>query len=109
VTVDPKVLGGSPHVLGSRVLVRRLWSFYCGGTSVETLLKRFPQLGAAQVLDALAFALDNEEVMEADAAAEREMLKRVGHRLPSRPAAPEQIELPFAVSDRAGRQGRQGR
>ena len=95
--VHPEILSGSPHVAGSRVPVRRLWTFYRSGVSVETLLKRFPQLGPAQVLDALAFALDNEEVMEADVAREGEMLKRIGQRPPARPTGPEQIELPFAA------------
>ena len=80
VRVDPKVLGGSPHVVGSRVLVRRLYGFYKNGTRVETLLRRYPQLEPAKVFDALAFALDNIEVIEADMAREREMLERTGAR-----------------------------
>jgi uncharacterized protein (DUF433 family) len=103
VTVDPNVLGGSPFVTGSRVPVRRLFAFFRNGTKVETLLKRYPQLGAAKVLDALAFALDNPEVMDADLAREQEMLKRVGHRLPGSKPGPEQIELPFSDSGKSGR------
>jgi uncharacterized protein (DUF433 family) len=95
VRVHQQVLGGSPHVSGSRVLVRRLLEFYRHGATVETLLKRFPQLGPAQVFDALAFALDNPEVMDADLAREEEVLRRLGQRLPTRPLGPEQIELPF--------------
>ena len=95
VSADPKILGGSPYVVGSRVPVRRLWSFYRDGVTVETLLKRFPQLGAARLFDALAFAFDNPEVIEADIAEEQEVLKRMGQRLPTRPKGPEQIDLPF--------------
>ena len=75
--------------------VRRLWDYYRSGATVETLLKRFPQLSAGQVFDALAFAFDNEEVLEADLAQEREALRRLGQRPPVRPTGPEQIELPF--------------
>ena len=57
---------GSPCVQGSRVPVRRLWSWHRRGVSVETLLKRYPALGPARVLDALAFAYDNTELIEAD-------------------------------------------
>jgi uncharacterized protein (DUF433 family) len=64
--VDKKILGGSPFVLGSRVPVRRLYAFYRSGTSIEKILRRYPQLSPAKVFDALAFALDNPEVMEAD-------------------------------------------
>ena len=95
VAVDPKILGGSPYVVGSRVPVRRLWAFYQEGVTVETLLKRFPQLGAARLFDALAFAFDNPEVVEADIAQEQAVLKRMGQRLPTRPKGPEQIDLPF--------------
>ena len=98
--------------------VRRLWAFYRRGTRVETLLKQFPQLQPAQVFDALAFALDNEEVIEADLAREQQVLRRMGQRRPARPDGPEQIELPFAAAERrsgkkggkrSGRDRRQGR
>ena len=74
VRVDKKVMGGSPHVAGSRVPVRRLWQFYRTGTEVEVLIRRFPKLGAVKIFDALAFAFDNKEVMEIDMAREEQML-----------------------------------
>ncbi len=91
--------------------MRRLWSFYRRGTKIEMLIKRFPQLKPAQIFDALAFAYDNAEVIEADLANEAEMLKRTGQKPPARPSAPEQIELPFAQAEsRATRGGnRRGR
>lgn len=75
VRVDPEVLGGSPYIDGSRVPVRRLWAWHQGGVTVETLLRRYPQLSPAKVLDGLAFAYDNQEQIEADLARERELLK----------------------------------
>ena len=97
VRVDPKVLAGSPYVIGSRVPVRRLWAFYRGGTPVEKLLKRFPQLGPAKIFDALAFAFDNEEVIEADLARERSMLELTAARPASRAPGAEQMALPFSA------------
>ena len=94
VRVDKNVLGGSPYVAGSRVPVRRLWAFYRNGTSVERILKRYPQLGPAKVFDALAFALDNQEVVEADLAREDALLAT--REMPERRGQPAQIELPFA-------------
>jgi uncharacterized protein (DUF433 family) len=94
VRVDKNVLGGSPYVVGSRVPVRRLWAFYRNGTSVERILRRYPQLGPAKVFDALAFALDNEEVVEADLAKEESLLAT--RAVPAKQSA--QIELPFAAS-----------
>ncbi len=99
VRVDPTVLGGSPHVNGSRVPVRRIFSFFRDGTRIETILRRFPQLGAAKVLDALAFALDNPEVMEADAARESALLRRAGQNQPRNSSAGRQMDLPFEGSD----------
>jgi uncharacterized protein (DUF433 family) len=95
VRVDKNVLGGSPYVVGSRVPVRRLWAFYRNGTSIERILKRYPQLGPAKVFDALAFALDNQEVVDADLAREESLLSAKEPAL--RPPA-SQIELPFGLS-----------
>ena len=106
VRVDQNVLGGSPYVAGSRVPVRRLWAFYRDGASVERILKRYPQLGPAKVLDSLAFALDNPEVLEADVAREQEILARAGHQERKRGGSSTQIELPFGdppASDRTQR------
>ncbi len=75
VRVDRNVLAGSPYVVGSRVPVRRLWSFYQSGASVEVLIKRYPRLGAGKIFDALAFAFDNEEVIRRDIERERSLLQ----------------------------------
>jgi uncharacterized protein (DUF433 family) len=92
VRVDPNVLGGSPYVVGTRVPVRRLWGFYRNGATVDTLIKRYPQLGAAKVFDALAFAWDNPEVMEADLVKEARLLQKEP-RQGGKQA--KQMELPF--------------
>jgi uncharacterized protein (DUF433 family) len=94
VRVDKNVLGGSPYVVGSRVPVRRLWAFYRNGTSIERILKRYPQLGPAKVFDALAFALDNQEVLDADLAKEDALLAA---REPAPRGPSAQIELPFGT------------
>ena len=96
VRVDELVLAGSPYVVGSRVPVRRLWAFYRSGATVERIFKRYPQLGPAKILDALAFAYDNEEVVQADLEREQEILARAGHR-PARPkVATDQMEFTFS-------------
>lgn len=96
VRVDKNVLGGSPYVAGSRVPVRRLWAFYRNGTSIDRILKRYPQLGPAKVFDALAFALDNQEVVDADLAREESLLAT--REKPLRPGESAQIELPFGAA-----------
>jgi len=99
VRVDSAILGGSPHVDGSKVPVRRIFAFFRDGARIETILKRFPQLGPARVLDALAFALDNPEVIEADAARESAMLAQAGVPSSTGPITGRQITLPFNGSE----------
>ena len=95
VRVDPAILGGSPHVSHSRVPVRRIFGFYRDGSKIETIMRRFPQLGAARVLDAIAFALDNPEVMEADTARESALLASAGVNPVRNSRAGSQMPLPF--------------
>src|SRR5262249_28267432 len=94
VRVDPAVLAGSPHVNGSRVPVRRLWAWHRGGASVETLVRRYPNLGPARILDALSFAYDNQDLIEADLAREQQLFESQGSpNVGARPLA--QLALPF--------------
>lgn len=90
VRVDRNILGGSPFVVGSRVPVRRLWGFYKNGATVEVLVKRYPRLGPAKILDALAFAFDNREVIEQDLENEQLFLQRTTDTTPA-----PQLDLPF--------------
>jgi len=83
VRVDQNVLSGSPYVAGSRLPVRRLFTLFRDGASVERILKRFTSLSPAKVFDALAFALDNPEAIAADIEREQAILARAGGgRLP---------------------------
>lgn len=92
VALEAHVLDGSPYVRGTKVPVRRLWAWHRRGTTIETLLKRYPQLGPARVLDALAFAYDNQELMQADLAREQSLLDDEANKSPS---AKAQTKLPF--------------
>lgn len=80
VRCDSRLLGGSPHVEGSRVPVRRLWAWHRSGVSIDTLLRRYPRLGPARVLDALSFAYDNRDVVEADLAREMAVFEAAGQK-----------------------------
>jgi uncharacterized protein (DUF433 family) len=75
VRIDSMVLSGSPYVIGSRVPVRRILVLWRSTGSVDRVMKRYPQLGAAKIFDALAFALDNLEVIEADIAREAKLVE----------------------------------
>ena len=92
VEVRKDLLGGSPVLKGTRVPVRRLWAWHRKGVSVETLVKRYPSLGWAKVLGGLAFAYDNEELVEADLDRERALLESEPEKVPGRM---DQTALPF--------------
>ncbi len=90
VEVRDDLLAGSPVVRGTRIPVRRLWSWHRRGITVETLLKRYPQLGPARVLDALAFAYDNTTLVEADLSREQKLM---GEKADAIPGAMKQEDL----------------
>ena len=92
VEARPDLLGGSPVVMGTKIPVRRLWSWHKKGVSVETLLKRYPALGPSRVLSALAFAYDNQELMKADLSREEALLGVTADPIPG---AMAQAKLPF--------------
>ncbi|MCU0692871.1 MAG: DUF433 domain-containing protein [Polyangiaceae bacterium] len=101
VRCDPNKFGGSPYVTGSGVLVRRLWAWHRGGTSLETLMRRYPRLGPAKVLDALAFAWDNRELIEDDLAREQALVAHEkGTTVGLRPMT--QQSLPLGQDDNGG-------
>ena len=57
-------------------------------------MKRYPNLGPARILDALAFAYDNQDLIEADIAREQELFEQQGG--PTTGARPlAQMALPF--------------
>jgi hypothetical protein len=44
--------------------------------SIERVMKRYPQLPPTKIFDALSFALDNADVIEADTAREAALIER---------------------------------
>lgn len=93
VEVRAEVMAGSPVVRGTKVPVRRLWAWHRKGVSVETLVKRYPSLGWAKVLGALAFAYDNQELVEADLEREAALMEATeAEKVPGRML---QEALPF--------------
>lgn len=92
VDVRDDLMAGSPVVRGTKVPIRRLWAWHRRGVTVETLVKRYPSLGPAKVLCALAFAYDNEALVEADLDRERKLLDAEAEKVPG---AMNQTKLPF--------------
>lgn len=76
VVVLENVRDGDPVIEGTVVPVHRLFSWHRQGTTVESLLRRCPQLGPAHIFDALAFAYDNLDLMCAALVRERERVEK---------------------------------
>jgi uncharacterized protein (DUF433 family) len=72
VEIDPYT--GSPRIVGTAHPVRRLFSWHRQGATVDSLVRRHPAVGIAKILDALAFAYDNLDVITADLCFEREAI-----------------------------------
>lgn len=69
---DPARCGGQPVVGGTRIRVGIVLGCYRQGMSVEEIIQQYPSLKPADVHDALAYAHDHLEEIEADLAADDE-------------------------------------
>jgi len=69
---DPTRCGGQPVVAGTRVRVATVLSCYRMGMQVEEIVQQYPTLKPADVHDALAYAYDHIDEIEADLAKDDE-------------------------------------
>jgi len=69
---DPTRCGGQPVVVGTRIRVGVILGCYRQGMSVEEVVQQYPALKPADVHDALAYAYDHLDEIEADLAADDE-------------------------------------
>ena len=83
---DPVRCGGQPVVTNTRVRVATILSCYRQGMSVEEIVQQYAALRPADVHDALAYAYDHMEEIEADLAADDERIVR------NHLAAPDHLE-----------------
>ncbi|MEX2559871.1 MAG: DUF433 domain-containing protein [Pirellulales bacterium] len=69
---DPARCGGQPIVSGTRIRVATILACYRQGMSIEEIVQQYSPLKPADVHDALAYAYDHMEEIEADLAADDE-------------------------------------
>ena len=81
---DPARCGGQPIVGGTRIRVGIVLGCYRQGMSVEEIVQQYPPLKPADVHDALAYAYDHLDEIEADLAADDEATVK-GERAGSSP------------------------
>lgn len=76
---DPARCGGQPVVGGTRIRVVTILGCYRQGVSVEEIVQQYPPLKPADVHDALAYAYDHLDEIEADLAADDEASVKARH------------------------------
>lgn len=69
----PGRCGGRAVVAGTRIRVCVVLWCYRHGMTVDAILRQYPRLRAADVYDALAYAADHPDEIEADLAADDEI------------------------------------
>lgn len=72
IELDPERCGGQAVVGGTRIRVGILLSCYRQGMSVEEIVQQYPTIKPADVHDALAYAYDHLDEIEAEMAADDE-------------------------------------
>jgi uncharacterized protein (DUF433 family) len=77
---DPARAGGQAIVAGTRVRVATILTCYRHRMSIEEIVQQYPHLKPADVHDALAYAYDHLDEIEADLAADDEGTTRARHR-----------------------------
>lgn len=76
---DPGRCGGQPVVAGTRIRVATILGCYRQDMSVEEIVQQYAGLKPADVHDALAYAYDHIDEIEADLAADDEAAVKALH------------------------------
>jgi uncharacterized protein (DUF433 family) len=69
---DPALCGGQPVIAGTRIRVAVVLTCYRHSMSIEEIIQQYPTLKPADVHDALAYAYDHLDEIEADLLADDE-------------------------------------
>jgi uncharacterized protein (DUF433 family) len=77
VTHTPGLHGGSPHIAGKGITVRRIVTWYKRGLSAEEISDRIGNLTLAEVYAALAYYHANKTEVETDLAMQAAEAKRL--------------------------------
>lgn len=68
IAFDPGILGGKPHIKGTRLSVEFLLELFASGATRDEILKSYPQLKPEAIEDALRYAagaVKNEILIDA--------------------------------------------
>jgi uncharacterized protein (DUF433 family) len=82
---DPVRCGGQAVVVGTRIRVATILTSYRQGMSIEEIVQQYPHLKPADVHDALAYAYDHLDEIDADLAADDEAVVKAKYGLDKSP------------------------
>jgi uncharacterized protein (DUF433 family) len=81
----PGVMSGRPRIAGSRIRVVDVAGWHLqGGMSLDEMLDEFPGVTAADLHAAMAYYYDHKSEIEADEAADDELLEQLRREFPDR-------------------------
>jgi uncharacterized protein (DUF433 family) len=64
ITLDPAIMGGKPCIKGLRMTVGTIIGLLASGLTTDDILKMYPYLQHADIIDALAYAAWRSEEIE---------------------------------------------
>ena len=56
IAYDPEILGGKPHIAGTRLSIEFILELFASGATKDEILKAYPQLKTEAVEEALKYA-----------------------------------------------------
>jgi uncharacterized protein (DUF433 family) len=68
IAYDPSILGGKPHIRGTRLSVEFILDLFASGATRDEILKNYPQLTPEAIEEALRYAAEavkNEILIDA--------------------------------------------
>lgn len=68
ISINPDILFGKPTITGTRICVSDILSWLAQGMSMEEIILDFPELKKEEILAALAFAANRENITKIIAA-----------------------------------------
>jgi uncharacterized protein (DUF433 family) len=69
ITFDPKILGGKPHIRGTRLSIEFIMELFASGGTRDEIIRAYPQLMPEAIEEALRYAanaIKNEVFITAD-------------------------------------------
>jgi uncharacterized protein (DUF433 family) len=75
----PGRCGGQPVIAGTRIRVATVLTCYRQGMTIEEIVQQYPHLRPSDVHDALAYAYDHLDEIEADLAEDDEAAVKAKH------------------------------